>query len=53
MQEFASFEQVCAQAETIAETESGFHHILSISLESIKIAENEIKRLKQYNTQYL
>ena len=53
MQEFASFEQVCAQAETMAEAESGFHHIIAIRLEAIKIAVNEIKRLKQYNTQYL
>jgi hypothetical protein len=52
-QEFASFEAVCARAETMAEAESGFHHIISISLEAIKITENEIKRLKQYNTQYL
>lgn len=51
--EFASFEAVCAQAETMAEAESGFHHIITISLEAIKITENEIKRLKQYNTQYL
>src|SRR5690606_20123397 len=53
MQEFASFEMVCAQSETMAEAESGFHHIIAISLEAIKITENEIKRLKQYNTQYL
>ena len=53
MQEFASFEQVCDRAQTIAEAESGFHHIIAISLEAVKIAENEIRRLKQYNTQYL
>ncbi|HRP57509.1 hypothetical protein [Agriterribacter sp.] len=53
MQEFASFEAVCAQAATMAEAEGGFHHIRSISLEAIKITENEIKRLKQYNSQYL
>ncbi len=53
MQEFASFEQVCAQAETMAEAESGFHHIIATTLEAIRIAENEIRRLKQYNTQYL
>ena len=53
MLQFASFEQVCAQAGTMAEAESGFHHLVTIGLESIKIIENEIKRLKQYNTQYL
>jgi len=53
MQEFTSFEAVCAQCETMAEAESGFHHIIALSLEAVKIAENEIKRLKQYNTQYL
>ncbi|HRN57748.1 MAG TPA: hypothetical protein PLL71_14920 [Agriterribacter sp.] len=50
MEEFAAFEQSCTRP---AAAEDGFHHIKAITLEAIKTAEAEIKRLKQHNTQYL
>ncbi|HTN08145.1 hypothetical protein [Agriterribacter sp.] len=53
MEEFAVFEQTCAQSETAAEAEAGFYHIKIITLEAVKKAEKEIKRLKQHNIQYL
>ncbi|HRO47901.1 hypothetical protein [Agriterribacter sp.] len=51
MEEFAAFEQTCIRSATAAEAEEGFHHIKAITLEAIKKAEREIKRLKQHNTQ--
>lgn len=53
MQEFAAFEDVCILAKTPAGVESGFDNITAITQQSIQKAETEIKRLKQYNTQYL
>lgn len=53
MDEFADFEQVCSQSETVESAEKGFQHIKVITAEAIKTAEQEIQRLKQHNTQYL
>ena len=53
MEEFAAFEQTCIQIETAAEAEEGFYHIKAITLEAVKKADKEIKRLKQHNIQYL
>jgi len=53
MLEFAAFEQECAQANEPASVESGFQHIRMIAEEALQKVDNETKRLKQHNTQYL
>jgi len=53
MQEFAAFEDVCVKAESIAETEKGFNDIATVTEQAIQKIEKEIRRLKQFNTQYL
>jgi len=53
MSEFAAFEQECAQANEPALVEPGFQHIRMIAAEALQKVDNELKRLKQYNTQYL
>ena len=53
MSEFAAFEQECAQANEPALVEPGFQHIRMIAAEALQKVDNEINRLKQYNTQYL
>lgn len=53
MAEFAAFEDVCLKATHISETENGFNDIKMLTEQSIQKIEKEIKRLKQYNTQYL
>lgn len=53
MLEFAAFEQECAQANDPGSIESGFQHIKIIAMEALQKADNETKRLKQHNTQYL
>ena len=53
MQEFAAFEEVCLKAGSIIEAEKGFNDITSVTQQAIQKIEKEIKRLKQFNTQYL
>lgn len=51
--DFAAFEEVCATAENISQTENGFNHIVTIAKEALQTIDSEAKRLKQFNTQCL
>lgn len=51
--DFAAFEDVCAGANDISQTENGFKNIVKITEEALETINNELKRLKQYNTQCL
>lgn len=51
--DFAAFEEVCAGAENIAQTENDFNHIVTITEEALQTIDSEAKRLKQFNTQCL
>ncbi|MBX3257717.1 MAG: hypothetical protein KF862_26550 [Chitinophagaceae bacterium] len=51
--EFAAFEEVCMKATHISEAEKGFNDITTITEQAIQKIEKEIRRLKQFNTQYL
>lgn len=53
MLEFAAFEQECTQAVEPASVEPGFQHIRMVTEDALLKLDNEIKRLKQHNTQYL
>lgn len=53
MAKFAAFEDVCVKATHISETENGFNDIKMLTEHSMQKIEKEIKRLKQFNTQYL
>ncbi len=51
--DFAAFEEVCAGAEYISQTENGFNHIVAITEEALQTIDSEATRLKQFNTQCL
>ncbi|MFT4018577.1 MAG: hypothetical protein QM668_16550 [Agriterribacter sp.] len=53
MEEFAAFEKVCQEEKTAADIEQKFQYILITTQRSLLKAEKEVKRLKQFNTQYL
>ncbi|PVD54204.1 hypothetical protein DC498_02145 [Terrimonas sp.] len=53
MEEFAAFEKVCQEEKTAADIEQKFQYILITTQQSLLKAEKEVKRLKQFNTQYL
>ncbi len=53
MEEFAAFEKVCLEEKTAANIEQKFQYILITTQQSLLKAEKEVKRLKQFNTQYL
>lgn len=53
MARFAAFEDVCTNATHISETENGFNDITAITEQATRKIETEIKRLKQFNNQYL
>lgn len=52
-EEFAAFEQECLAAGSPSEIESRFQNIIILTQQSLQKADKEVKRLKQYNTQYL
>lgn len=51
--DFAAFEEVCAGAESISQTENGLKHIVAITEEALQTIDSEAGRLKQFNTQCL
>lgn len=50
---FAAFEEKCLSGATITEVEQDFLNIVSITEDAVQKIEKELKRLKQFNTQYL
>lgn len=53
MEDFATFEKECAEETAVANLEQRFQHILITTQQSLLKTEEELKRLKQFNTQYL
>ncbi|MFT3948585.1 MAG: hypothetical protein QM763_16600 [Agriterribacter sp.] len=53
MEEFAAFEKVCLEEQAATNLEQQFQYILITTQQSLLKAEKEVKRLKQFNTQYL
>jgi hypothetical protein len=52
-EEYKDFEESCVNARSAADIESGFGLIIGITEQAIQKMETELKRLKQYNTQFL
>ena len=50
---YREFEDGCAQAQSAAEIEPTFSHIIRISEQAIQKIDAELNRIKQFNTQFL
>lgn len=50
---FAAFEEKCLSGATITEVEQDFLNIVSLTEDALQKIDKELKRLKQFNTQYL
>lgn len=53
LEEFSLFENTCMQSASVTDAETGFYHIKVLTSDAIRVAEQEMTRLKQHNTQYL